>query len=337
VLETAAACFPPPRVLSANWLLPHLLQKVSLAATAAVSQVWDQLQQGGAQRDGRGAQHGIRAGNFPLVAVRATGVRPQRHCSGSTSGALPQQPAQQRSTTTFSHLPNELQSLIFAYSQAPFHTCKTSAAVLQDTQDTQGTLAVWLKNVHYPATILRKAAQCKQWRVCSLLLLRLQSGQAVYELSWALQHAAADGQLELVKSLLDKGAELEVPPRQDMGDLSPETYMRYVSHGFIPDPYQHRSYRTTTGMAAARTQAHSGGQPTPDHALVLAARNGHVDVCRLLLQQRQITVHILRRALCAAAAGGYLEVMQLLVGHNLAVSTAGVGPAPLFAGTHAVS
>jgi hypothetical protein len=106
---------------------------------------------------------------------------------------------------TFSHLPPELQSRVFAHAGAPFNTCKVSAAVAID----DSLLHIWMREAEdYPDAALSTAAWGKKWDVCFLILqywVPNDIDDRGYELGAALVCAAGAGQLELVQQLIDAG------------------------------------------------------------------------------------------------------------------------------------
>jgi hypothetical protein len=64
------------------------------------------------------------------------------------------------------------------------------------------------------------AAELKQWKVCSLLLQKVDNHayHSNYDISTALYHAAKAGQVQLVEQLLAKGAWQKIPWSEPVGD-----------------------------------------------------------------------------------------------------------------------
>jgi hypothetical protein len=102
-----------------------------------------------------------------------------------------------------------------------------------------------------------------------------------------LYHAAKAGQLELVQQLLCKDAWRDKP--WSCGD-------KYLGKHFCKHGMG-RNFQTLLFTG---------------HPFAAAASQGHTEVCRLLLRQgiHRDVVHV---ALCRAAAGGHLAVVQLLI------------------------
>jgi ankyrin repeat protein len=237
------------------------------------------------------------------VLIVDTSVAGQHYRPAGPSSTL----APTKTFQYFSQLPEHLQSLILAYGQAPLDVCKASAVIPSDME----LLSIWVGKTPYLGRAMLKAAERQQWARCSRLLSRLKhSQQAQSDTSVALMHAAAGGQVQLVQELIDKGAR-----------INPSWYYGYPV----------------------------------DHCLVGAAKNGHADVCSLLLKHgvcysallvavehaarlgqlaiMQVVLanpdalDILLRlkggfapALAAAAEGGHVELLKLIVAHGADVN-----------------
>jgi ankyrin repeat protein len=118
------------------------------------------------------------------------------------------------------------------------------------------------------------------------------------ELSFVLCEAASAGQLEMVQQLLEAGA-------WESAAWSEPKIVRECS--CRPTEWydcQHwERWRHDDELAGLLEQG---------HLFISAARNGHTDVCSLLLKQG-IHVGVVHDAICAAAAGGHLAVIQRLL------------------------
>jgi hypothetical protein len=125
--------------------------------------------------------------------------------------------------------------------------------------------------------------------------------------SIALCHASKAGQLQLVRQLLGKGAWKEVPWSRALDRLTVVIYISGLMPGF-------------DGVTFSKLVGKG-------HPLIAAADNGHTDVCKLLLEK---CVHpdVVHQALCRAAAGGHILVVQSMVQELQQRYTAGVGPYP---------
>jgi hypothetical protein len=128
----------------------------------------------------------------------------RRRCRDATiSSGLSALPA--ISSTTFTDLPDHLQTMLFSYGAAPFLTCNTAAAVRQDPK----MVARWLSSRPSVDSPLRKAADLHLWDVCHVLVDSQQFDASDYDHSYALYHASAAGQAGLVERLLGQGAWVE--------------------------------------------------------------------------------------------------------------------------------
>jgi hypothetical protein len=101
-------------------------------------------------------------------------------------------------TTTWQDLPEDVQSLIFAYAPwAPPTTCKASAATVKDPQLLAQRLAV-----AKPKKPMALAARHKLWAACQVLLEQRLSSARESELEEVLIRAAACGQDSIVESVM---------------------------------------------------------------------------------------------------------------------------------------
>jgi hypothetical protein len=99
---------------------------------------------------------------------------------------------------SYLQLPARLQSHILALAGAPLNTCKASAAIACSPDFT----ATWLAATH--PRPFEAAGYLQKWGVC---LHMLDSGHHITgpQLATVLSPAAAAGQVELVKRLIDAG------------------------------------------------------------------------------------------------------------------------------------
>jgi ankyrin repeat protein len=118
------------------------------------------------------------------------------------------------------------------------------------------------------------------------------------ELSFVLCEAASAGQLEMVQQLLEAGA-------WESTAWSEPKLVRECSCGST-DWYSCEHWERW------RNDEELAGLIEQGHPFLLAARSGHTDVCSLLFKQG-IHVGVVHEAVCAAAAGGHLAVIQRLL------------------------
>jgi hypothetical protein len=213
----------------------------------------------------------------------------------------------------FTDLPAELQSYVFACGAAPLHTCKASKAVLQDPY----LAATWLlsnsDNIQDPLQI---AMDLELWAAC-LHILNTQEHWPAVKLYSALRQAASGGHMRLVQALLSRGAWAEWVWSVEQPQLYTEEHEEWEDQlwqqqkSLFPD---FRDFRDFCSYS---------------HPLESAAREGHVHICTLFLQQKAITTAVKHEALVAAAGGGHLPVVQLLYKNDPGVRQPGLGGSAL--------
>jgi ankyrin repeat protein len=200
--------------------------------------------------------------------------------------------------TAFQTLPVDLQQWVFARAGAPFNTGKAAAAVAKDAS----LLAVWLTaSVQHP---LLTASQLKAWDTCTALLSSSSSYlPSEYDLFHATVYASEAGQLELVHSLISRGAWQAWLWGETDAHLSLPVDDHYLNNS-IWDRLKHITSAKEIDEARAVVRLR--------HPLVGAAANGHLEVCRLLLA-KGVHARAARKALLAAAKYGHLPVVRLLL------------------------
>jgi ankyrin repeat protein len=169
----------------------------------------------------------------------------------------------EHSGTTIGNLPPHLQHLIFASAAAPLTTCKASAAITSDASLT----AQWL--LVKDEQPLLTAVEHGLLGVCDQLLGTHHYTPGCYEVCDALERAAGYGSTSVVSSLLQWCCE-----------------------------EHHQACATCESLG---------------DALVNATNQGHVPVVSLLAQHPAITAQDARDAVCSAGRRGQLEVLQLLI------------------------
>jgi hypothetical protein len=113
---------------------------------------------------------------------------------------------------TFHNLDPALQYLVLAYASAPFDICRATA----DVPRNEHLLSSWIQLHPCLKNRLLNAAKDSKWGVCSMIVKHRAQGEFTqYERSATLYYAAKDGQLGLVKQLLQWGAWVDL-----WGDVS---------------------------------------------------------------------------------------------------------------------
>jgi ankyrin repeat protein len=137
------------------------------------------------------------------------------------------------------------------------------------------------------------AAGCGDLELCRMLLEGQANAQANARYSDALRLAARNGHVRVCRLLLQHGA--GVASAGGDGRMATLDQMRVL-----------------LSMIALNTGARVTPAPGVD-ALVEAARNGHLDVCRVLLKHEVPEIARISDALVAASQNGHTEACRLLL------------------------